>query len=108
MNTLGELYSFLNDEKQDHVKGLAWWQSSAERNNENGVCGVGWNYFKGLGGVKRDYIKAMRYYKSAAENGCIIAYSFMGMLYHYGYGVPIDYNQALCPYKQATNDCGLA
>lgn len=107
MNHLDEVYRVRNDDQQSHGTALAWWKKSAELNDANRQRGVVWYYFTGLGGVEKDYAKSMEYSREAAKNGCTAAYTDMRKLYHYGYGVPIDYNEPLRLYEQA-NETGMA
>lgn len=96
-----------NDDKHDYQEVHVWLKKAAGKNNANAQCAAGCYCYKGLGGVERNYVKAMQYFTKSAENGCAKVYANMGELHHYGYGVSIDYNQALRLYKQA-NGTGTA
>lgn len=107
-HTMGYLYSKRNDDGQDHNKALAWYRRAAEKDNAEAQDVIGWYYYKGLGGLNIDYKEAVEWWKKSAENGSKEAYAKMGKLHHYGYGVPIDYNEALRLYEQATKNNGTA
>ena len=57
---------------------------------------------EGVAAYKRgDYATALREYRPLAEQGDAAAQAALGVIYHYGQGVPQDYAEAVRWYRKA-------
>ena len=63
---------------------------------------VGSSYFTGDGGVEQNYSEAFKWYQKAALNGETSAFTWMGIMYYWGYGTVQDYFQAFRWFKKAS------
>ncbi len=70
-------------------------KDSAEKGYPGAQLTLGRRYFYGTNGFPEDHIQAFEWFMKAAEQGDMIAMTWVGYMYDYGYGVPIDNKVAM-------------
>jgi TPR repeat protein len=92
MKQIGLVY---DTEKKQHDKALAWYILAAMENNSRIQNNIGVLYYHG-NGVPKNYLCALKWYlKSTQGNDNPNTATYIGLLFEYGYGVPLDKYKAL-------------
>ena len=73
---------------RDLAKAFNWYLKAARAGHAGGQAGVGYMYYRGLGGVPRDRTVAAQWYRKAARGGVSGAMARLGQMYERGDGVP--------------------
>lgn len=78
------------DEKEE----IKWMVRAAKHGVENDQLFLGQKYYNGTDLVGKNYVKAAKWFRTAAENGSVMAQYLLGMCYKKGEGVPQDNAEA--------------
>jgi len=81
---------FGNASEKDRSEGLLWLKKAADQNLPEACMAYGSILFSGEYGLATDYDSAARYMKIAVAADIAAAQNIMGMMSHYGWGVPVD------------------
>jgi len=99
MYELATLYKYGKGCRLNYNKALKWYRKSAKLGNEKAIYSMGYMYYKGLGTINQNYTKALQWFQKSNDP---MAYYWLGICYHYGYGVPQDLNKSLSYFKKDT------
>lgn len=90
---MGQAYTQGWGVQKDPVRGVHWYQLSADQGNPEAQVNLGALYFTGQG-VEQDKAKAVELFRKAASQNFPAGEANLGLLYMSGDGVPQDYDQA--------------
>ncbi|CAL2089942.1 T9SS type A sorting domain-containing protein [Tenacibaculum sp. 190524A05c] len=88
---LGILYKYGKGCKLNFNKARYWFEKAIEKGNSKASYSLGYLYLKGYGNIKQDYAKAIQWFKKSKHP---MAKYWLGVCYHYGYGVAKDITKA--------------
>lgn len=88
-------------DKKNYVKGYSWFVKSAEGNDDDGQCHLGYYYYYGYKPVRQDYAEAYRLFSLAAKQGHKDACYFIGWMYEFGQYVASNKEKAIEWYKKS-------
>ena len=72
---------------RDLYRAFNWYMKAARAGHAGGQAGVGFMYYRGLGGVRRNHARAAQWFEKAAEGGVTGAMAKLARMYERGEGV---------------------
>lgn len=104
MYNLGNKYLYGTGTDKDCAKAKEWHEKGTEINSYRSWEGLGRVYYYGCDDIAIDYEKAFTNYQKAADLNNLEAKYKLGVMHHYGRGVPKDIDKALVWYTKAAEE----
>ncbi|MEE8515605.1 MAG: tetratricopeptide repeat protein [Alphaproteobacteria bacterium] len=73
--------------RKDLKRAFGWYLQAARAGHAGGQAGIGYMYYRGLGGVRRDHARAAQWFEKAAKGGITGAMARLARMYERGDGV---------------------
>lgn len=100
-NDLGHLYADGKLAQKDLKAAFTWLEKAALAEQPNAQTSIGWAYMSSYLELAPDYKLAMEWNLKAANQGFGEGSSNVGMLYEKGWGVPVNFTEAIKWYRKA-------
>ena len=87
MDAILWLYLHYDEDKNDSLTAFEYLRQAVDLEQPNALCEMGYYYLNGYI-VSKDISKAIDYYERSAKLGCLVSYSYLGLIYFWNkYGV---------------------
>jgi TPR repeat protein len=102
INSVGRMYYYGYEVKQDYAEGVRWFRKAADAGSGRGMFNLGLAYETGQG-VPQDYNETMSWYLKSADTGQANAMTNLGNMHGKGTGLPKDFVQAAHWYRKGAD-----